>query len=157
MLGQLHEEAEDEQEMLGLQVMGLMMVDWLDPQKAVYVLTSSKDFVASSRVVVIYVDSRIRDRDGVKTDGDVHLDLAVEVLKGMLSEQRTLSYNNYAPSGELKLVLGDVRKALVTFLSKLNLPDGEETKGWKIKSVMFLVTAARNVSSCRPLVCEVMD
>lgn len=40
MLGQLHEEAEEDQEMLPLQVMGLMLVDWLDPQKAVYVRMS---------------------------------------------------------------------------------------------------------------------
>lgn len=37
MLAQLHDELDDEQEMLPLGQMGLMMVDWLDPQKAVYV------------------------------------------------------------------------------------------------------------------------
>jgi condensin complex subunit 3 len=35
MLAQLCEEMEDEQEMPPLAQMGLMMVDWLDPQKAV--------------------------------------------------------------------------------------------------------------------------
>jgi len=35
MLTLLHDELDDEQEMLPLAQMGLMMVDWLDPQKAV--------------------------------------------------------------------------------------------------------------------------
>lgn len=35
MLAQLHDELHEEQEMLPLGQMGLMMVDWLDPQKAV--------------------------------------------------------------------------------------------------------------------------
>ena len=35
MLAQLHDELDDEQEMLPLGQMGLMMVDWLDPRKAV--------------------------------------------------------------------------------------------------------------------------
>jgi condensin complex subunit 3 len=35
MLAQLHDELDNEQQMLPLAQMGLMMVDWLDPQKAV--------------------------------------------------------------------------------------------------------------------------
>lgn len=35
MLSQLAEEFEGEEDMLALSTMGLMMVDWLDPEKAV--------------------------------------------------------------------------------------------------------------------------
>ena len=37
MLAQLHDELDDEQEMLPLGQMGMMMVDWIDPQKVVCV------------------------------------------------------------------------------------------------------------------------
>ena len=37
MLAQLHDELDNEQEMLPLGLIGLMMVDWIDPQKVVCV------------------------------------------------------------------------------------------------------------------------
>ncbi|EIW69906.1 hypothetical protein TREMEDRAFT_30304 [Tremella mesenterica DSM 1558] len=65
MLSQLHKEMEDEGEtdMLPPQQVGMMMVDWLDPQKAV-------------------------ERDGVKPDQAVHADLALVVLRSILVENR---------------------------------------------------------------------
>ena len=50
LLVQLAEEMEDGQEMLPLAQMGLMMVDWLDPQKAVYVSSLSAPDCEALRV-----------------------------------------------------------------------------------------------------------
>ncbi|OXB39504.1 hypothetical protein LQV05_000649 [Cryptococcus neoformans] len=60
MLSQMSEEAEDD-EMLPLSQIGLMMVDWIDPFKAI-------------------------GREGSTIDTSVHLDLSVEVLKLILIE-----------------------------------------------------------------------
>jgi hypothetical protein len=43
MLATLHEDAGEDEPMLPLAQMGLMMVDWLDPQKTVLVVPSSSD------------------------------------------------------------------------------------------------------------------
>ena len=54
LLSQLAEEIEEDQEMLPLAQMGLMMTDWLDPTKTVYVvpLHSSSSPVRSSPCIV---------------------------------------------------------------------------------------------------------
>ncbi|KAK8850500.1 hypothetical protein IAR55_004418 [Kwoniella newhampshirensis] len=101
MLSQLAEEIEDE-EMPPLAQMGLMMVDWLDPQKMV-------------------------EREGVMVDTTVHFDLASVVLKAVLTETSKES-----------------RKALISFLSKLNLPEAEEVDSYKVKSLIALVAAIRS-------------
>ncbi|ORY20755.1 nuclear condensing complex subunit [Naematelia encephala] len=101
MLAQLHEEV-DEEGMLPLGQMGLMIVDWLDPEKTV-------------------------ERDGAKGDMQVHLELGIEVLKGILTETSK-----------------EVRKALLSLLSKLNLPDAEEVDDWKPKAVITLINSIRS-------------
>ncbi|KAK4686707.1 condensin complex subunit 3, partial [Tremellales sp. Uapishka_1] len=60
-LCRLGDDLEDEQDLTPLSQMGMMMIDWMDPQKAV-------------------------EREGVQTDNSVHLDLAAEVLKVILEE-----------------------------------------------------------------------
>lgn len=74
MLSQLHEEFEEEQ-MLPLAQMGLMMVDWLDPLKAVSVQPSD----LRTRLTA-------RERDGVRLETGLHLSLGVEILKMTLVE-----------------------------------------------------------------------
>ncbi|WRT70673.1 uncharacterized protein IL334_007671 [Kwoniella shivajii] len=102
LLSQLSEETEDE-EMPPLAQMGLMMVDWLDPQKTV-------------------------EREGATIDTTVHLDLAEAMLKSILSETSK-----------------EVRKASVTFLSKLNLPEADDSTvdSWRLRSLLALVNAIR--------------
>ncbi|TYJ51732.1 hypothetical protein B9479_007684 [Cryptococcus floricola] len=100
MLSRLWEEAEDE-EMPPLSQIGLMMVDWLDPYKAV-------------------------EKDGSSVDTAIHLELAAEILKCLLTE-----------------TLPESRKALASFLSKLNLPE-ETSEAWRLKSLLALITAIRD-------------
>ncbi|WVR08557.1 hypothetical protein IAU60_005612 [Kwoniella sp. DSM 27419] len=103
MLAELAEEA-DEEEMPPVAQMGLMMVDWLDPHKTV-------------------------EKERVAPDTTVHLDLATEMLRSILSETSK-----------------DMRKALVSFLSKLNLPDSEDSSvvPYKLKSLLVLTSAVRS-------------
>ncbi|WWD20683.1 hypothetical protein CI109_105159 [Kwoniella shandongensis] len=101
MLSQLADELEDD-EMPPLAQMGLMMVDWLDPQKMV-------------------------ERQGVRVDTTVHLDLSEIVLRSLLTETSKES-----------------RKALVSFLSKLYLPEAEEAETYKVKSLIALINAIRS-------------
>ncbi|OCF43623.1 condensin complex subunit 3 [Kwoniella heveanensis CBS 569] len=102
LLAELAEDARDE-EMPPLAQMGLMMVDWLDPYKTV-------------------------EREGVAIDTTVHLDLAIEVLKAILTETSS-----------------PMRKALASFLSKLNLPEPEDNAAetYKLKSLLALTAAVR--------------
>ncbi|WVQ85926.1 hypothetical protein IAT38_008094 [Cryptococcus sp. DSM 104549] len=99
-LSQSVEEAADD-EMPPLSQMGLMIADWLDPQKTV-------------------------EREGIIADATVHLDLAREILKSLLSETSRES-----------------RKALASFLSKLHLPDPEDTRPFQLLSLMALVAGVR--------------
>ncbi|WWC92262.1 uncharacterized protein L201_007216 [Kwoniella dendrophila CBS 6074] len=102
LLAQLLEEAEDE-EMPPLAQMGLMMVDWLDPQKTV-------------------------ERDGVTIDTAIHLDLAEQILRAILTETSK-----------------EMRKALLSFLSKLNLPEADDNsvESWKLKSLLAITNAIK--------------
>lgn len=77
MLSQMSEEAEDD-EMLPLSQIGLMMVDWIDPFKALWVLTSIDEVCGDWSVH--------RGREGSTIDTSVHLDLSIEVLKLILME-----------------------------------------------------------------------
>ncbi|WWC72552.1 uncharacterized protein I206_106514 [Kwoniella pini CBS 10737] len=102
LLAQLSEEAEEE-EMPPLAQMGLMMVDWLDPQKTV-------------------------ERDGVVIDTAIPLDLAEQILRSLLTETSK-----------------EMRKGLVSFLSKLNLPEVEDRSAdpIKLKSILALIHTIR--------------
>ncbi|OCF54753.1 condensin complex subunit 3 [Kwoniella mangroviensis CBS 10435] len=102
LLAQLSEEAEDE-EMPPISQMGLMMVDWLDPQKTV-------------------------ERGGVKIDTAIHLDLAEQILESLLTETSK-----------------EMRKALLSFLSKLNLPESDDdtVESWRLKSQLAFIHAIR--------------
>ncbi len=87
MLAQLHDELDDEQEMLPLGQMGLMMVDWLDPQKAVYVSSHICSFILGcSPLHELMKRFDCSERDGVNSDQGVHLDLAMDILKSILAE-----------------------------------------------------------------------
>ena len=102
-----------------------------------------------------------RERDGIKADQVVHLDLALEILKSTLSETSSESATCRACKAIIAAVTpalyqtsdvcfpGEVRKALVTFLGKLNLPEAEETEEWKPKAVELLVASIRRV--CPPI------
>ena len=65
--------------MLPLAQMGLMMVDWLDPHKVVYVTERFHDRSTGTELTH-------SERDGVTADMGVQLDLAIEVLKTILTE-----------------------------------------------------------------------
>ncbi|WVQ95614.1 hypothetical protein IAU59_002712 [Kwoniella sp. CBS 9459] len=103
LLAELAEDVGDE-EMPPLAQMGLMMVDWLDPYKTV-------------------------ERDNVAIDTLVHLDLAIEILKSILTETSS-----------------QMRKALASFLSKLNLPEPEDNtvELYKLRSLLTLTAAIRS-------------
>lgn len=101
MLSELPDEFEGSNDLLPLGQMGLMMVDWLDPQKTV----------------------------GAAVDHGVHLDLALELLKALLTETSR-----------------DVRKTIATFFSKLNLPDSADVDTWKTKAVYQLLLSIKEVS-----------
>ncbi|WVN89766.1 uncharacterized protein L203_104996 [Cryptococcus depauperatus CBS 7841] len=100
MLSQMAEDVDDG-EMPPLAQMGLMMVDWLDPYKAVR-------------------------REGATIDTAVHLNLALEIFKSLLVESNNGS-----------------RKVLVSLLSKLNLPEGNEASPITLKSLFALIAAVR--------------
>lgn len=44
------------------------------------------------------------------------------------------------------MVAEDIRKALVSFLGKLNLPESEDVQDWTIKATSYLIDSIRSVS-----------
>ncbi|KAI9633507.1 nuclear condensing complex subunits, C-term domain-containing protein [Dioszegia hungarica] len=102
VLQQILEEIEGEQDMPPLSQIGLMMIDWLDPLKAV-------------------------ERQGAKVDLAIHLDLALEVCKSILEEESK-----------------DVRKAMVAWLSKLNLPDSGPANETRVKMLELVLGGIRD-------------
>jgi hypothetical protein len=103
VLSQLGEDLAESQAMAQLSQMGLMMVDWMDPQKTVYVpvlhiwclhISQAGHYLPcrhsqTLRGVLpnpwIRIDTdRCSEREGIKQDQTVHLDLAIEILKSIL-------------------------------------------------------------------------
>lgn len=136
MLSQMSEEAEDD-EMLPLSQIGLMMVDWIDPFKAMWVLTSIDE---------AHEDWHVHSgREGSTIDTSVHLDLSVEVLKLILIETSRMCPGMLViEHWWRKRNADDSRKALASLLSKLTLPEGEEADSSTLKSVLALICAIRD-------------
>jgi hypothetical protein len=78
----------------------------------------------------------------------VHVDLAIEILKAILSETSRESGHHFLYN-ELMENLGEIRKAYISFLSKLTLTEPEEVDEWKIKALQTLILAIPTVS-CFP-------
>jgi condensin complex subunit 3 len=87
----------------------------------------------------------ISERDGVTADLGVHLDLGIEILKSVLAESSRESLLLPAAGRRVLMSLGEMRKALVSFLSKLNLPEADEVEGWKVKALALLISSIRRV------------
>ncbi|WVW80873.1 hypothetical protein I302_102863 [Kwoniella bestiolae CBS 10118] len=68
------------------------------------------------------------ERGGATIDTAIHLDLAEQIFRSLLTETSK-----------------DMRKALVSFLSKLNLPEADDSsvQSWRLKSLMALIQAIR--------------
>ncbi|KLT44848.1 hypothetical protein CC85DRAFT_295396 [Cutaneotrichosporon oleaginosum] len=109
------EDFEGSPDLLPLAQMGLMMVDWIDPEKAVYV--GAQHLSA--------------DDSGSHNDHGLHLDLAIELLKLLLTETAR-----------------DIRKAVTGYFSKLSLPEEGQADAWKTKAAF---TLAQSVKNKRPL------
>jgi hypothetical protein len=90
----------------------------------------------------------------VKADGGVHLDLAVEILKAILSETSSVFGGCYLQTDLLcsmrtqllTIVIEETRKTLLSFLGKLNLPEPEEAEESKLKAAKLLLNNIRSVS-----------
>ncbi len=70
----------------------------------------------------------------------MHIDLAIELLKAILSTRESYHFRQQANR------TGESRKTLVSFLSKLYLPETEDVEDWKTKSLIILINAIKNVS-----------
>lgn len=81
-------------------------------------------------------------------DHSLHLDLGIQVLKALLTETSSTSslYINTNHSFPADRSVEEVRKALASFLSKLNLPEPEDVEAWQVKSLQQLVLSIPTVS-----------
>ncbi len=104
--------APDEHKAIGVSLAqaAVLLIDWTDPMKVV-------------------------EREGMETDGSIHIDLAVEFVK-LLSQNMNR----------------DFRKTLAAQMSKLYMPD--EVDELKIKSLMVLL---RNVQSVSLTLCNFLS
>jgi hypothetical protein len=72
------------------------------------------------------------------------VDLAIEILKAILTETSSMS-----PSGDLDRhganKIEEIRKAYISFLSKLTLAEPEEVEEWKVKAIQALIIAIPEV------------
>ena len=81
-------------------------------------------------------------------DHTLHTDLGVEILKSLLTETSSTFPICY-PFQIIVLSLTrseEVRKALVSFLSKLYLPEPEDVEPWQVQSLQQLVLSIPTVS-----------
>jgi hypothetical protein len=88
------------------------------------------------------------EREGVEIDQNVHLDLGIEILKAILTETSSTSplpTNSFASYEPRRRRLEEVRKALISFLGKLTLPEAEEAEEWKVRSAQTLLLAIPTV------------
>lgn len=69
---------------------------------------------------------------GTNVDHGIHLDLAIELLKLLLTETAR-----------------DIRKAVTGFFSKLNLPEDGQADAWKTKAAYQLIHSVKEVSKAK--------
>lgn len=92
----MHRELDEDEEMVSPLQAGMLLVDWTDPQKSMYVRAVSH--VDSGLTSFYYC----REVHGRQTDQHVHFDLAIETMRALLgkdfdseSKHRPLSYWTY--------------------------------------------------------------
>lgn len=79
----MHEELEEDEEMVNPLQAGTLLVDWTDPQKSMYVLA----FKTSCILYTENLDQCCRDVYGRQTDEIIHFDLAVDIVKALFNKE----------------------------------------------------------------------
>ena len=75
----MHSELDEGQTMVSPLQLASMLVDWMDPDKAVY--------VESSLLLWAPVQSFNREVPGRKKDDSVHIDLAADIIKALFDDK----------------------------------------------------------------------
>lgn len=90
----MYNELEGDEEMVHPLQVSSLLVDWMDPQKAMYVLPSHirQTFVLSWSTL-----SEIR---GESADKNIHVDLSVDIIKALLEKDRDSKFDSIPSSVE---------------------------------------------------------
>ena len=83
-MSDLFEDLEEDEEMVAPAQIGLMLVDWTDPSKAVYVLTK-----ACSRNTLFTSNLEYSKADGRPTDESIHVDVAIDIVRALFDKEMT--------------------------------------------------------------------
>lgn len=104
----LEEGLDEEEEMVGIGVVGNMLVDWTDARK----------LVVQDEVQVGWDEAGRREAKPV--NGDIHLDLAANLLTKIMGNNCTSKFTQHLGSGQALIThAGEERKVMMPLLGKL--------------------------------------
>lgn len=83
-LSNLHDELDEDEEMVPPAQIGAMLADWTDPAKTVYVCS-----LFSNSPVITYSKRTffLRELDEAQQDSSVHLDMAIDIIKALFEKE----------------------------------------------------------------------
>ena len=133
----MHHDLDEDEEMVNPLQAGMLLVDWTDPQKSLWVVY----FVVQASWLVI---SLLREVHGRQTDHYVHFDLAIELVRALarkdLDRTWAFAYSCVAFADD---IAGEDKKVLCQLIGRLYLPD--EVDDDKIRTLKLLVSNIRSV------------
>ena len=136
----IQEDVDEEEEMVGLGVVAAQMVEWTDPRRVVVLGGSGGEEGGM-------VDEMGKLKAGKEVNGDVHLDLGIDVLEKVLgsgcNSMLSLASSVDIDSGLLIVVshaTEDERKALASIFAKLYVTANADPE--KLRTLQDLVTEA---------------
>ena len=126
----LGEELEEEEEMVGIAIVGNMLADWTDARK----------LVVQDEAAISWGEAGRKEAKAV--NGDIHLNLAVDLLEKAMSHGCTskLKYRSATADPMANHVPEEEKKALLSMVSKLYITGNSNPE--KLQSVHELVVEA---------------
>jgi condensin complex subunit 3 len=142
LLKGVYDDLGDKAAMVAPLQIGLQLIDWTDPQKAMFVLSFLQRNSLADALELL------SDVQGVAIDEDIHFDLAMLMVKKLYQEEQSESVPvlpcEFALTASSLLTAEDERKLLCQLLPKLYIP--EEIADLKVKSLLWLVASLKVVS-----------
>lgn len=119
---------------------GLQLIDWTDPQKAMYATRFIPSYLLHLLTLPVYSQS-----DSVSPDESIQFDIACEMTRLLYVEGQSAAIQEFEPRNttDNETSTEDERKLLCQLLPKLYIPD--EIDDLKIKCLLVLIESLKLV------------
>ena len=142
-MSDLHDDLEEGEEMVSPAQIGLMLLDWTDPSKTVYVFLLNERSQSNSASGIFIRGSGEAGVDEMS----VHIDVAIDIIKELfvkeMESESLLTTSRFCAFAD-RAVIEDRKKVLVQLLPKLYIPT--EIDDDKLRTLILLTSNLRRVS-----------